>query len=136
MGSEMTDKVRKEFVKYVNDLTRDDYVAKTMSDHMLDFIRMTLKPTTAPDSVVTLELNDIIKLKHIVDGYGPGIFWDFENKRFITGPAETDEDAEDVEFNGNTYAVGTTTKRVYVPNNDGDVFQGFVGLGNFKDMQV
>jgi hypothetical protein len=136
MGSEMTDKSRKDFVKYANDLTRDDYVVKTMGEHMLDFIRMTLKPEVASDTIVTLELNDIIKLKHIVDGYAPGIFWDFANKRFITGPAETDEDAEDVEFNAMTYAVGTTTKRVYIPNDDGDVFEGFVGVGKFKDMEA
>jgi hypothetical protein len=136
MGSEMSDKNRKEFVKYINDLTRDDYVVKTMGEHMLEFIKMTLKPSVASDGIVTLEIKDILKLKYIVDGYGPGIFWDFANKRFITGPAEADEDAEDADFNGITYAVGTTTKRVYLPNDDGDVFEGFVGVGKFKDMEA
>jgi hypothetical protein len=136
MGSKMSDKNRKEFVQYINDLTRDDYVVKTMGEHMLEFIKMTLKPSVASDGIVTLEIKDILKLKYIVDGYGPGIFWDFANKRFITGPAEADEDAEDVEFNGMTYAVGTTTKRVYLPNDDGDVFEGFVGVGKFKDMEA
>jgi hypothetical protein len=136
MGSEMSDKNRKEFVQYINDLTRDDYVVKTMGEHMLEFIKMTLKPSVASDGIVTLEIKDILKLKYIVDGYGPGIFWDFANKRFITGPAEADEDAEDADFNGITYAVGTTTKRVYLPNDDGDVFEGFVGVGKFKDMEA
>lgn len=136
MGSEMSDKNRKEFVQYINDLTRDDYVVKTMGEHMLEFIKMTLKPSVASDGIVTLEIKDILKLKYIVDGYGPGIFWDFANKRFITGPAEADEDAEDIEFNGVTYAVGTTTKRVYLPNDDGDVFEGFVGVGKFTDMKA
>jgi hypothetical protein len=137
-GSTMTDSQRKEFVKYINDLTRDDYIVKTMGEHMADYIYITTKPTTGPveNGVVTLELKDILLLKHIVDGYGPGIFWDFANKRFITGPTETEEDAEDVEFNEKMYAVGTTTRRVYIPNDDGDVFVGFVGLGQFKAMTI
>ena len=114
------------------------YSVKTMGEHMADYIYITTKPTTGPveNGVVTLELKDILLLKHIVDGYGPGIFWDFANKRFITGPTETDEDAEDVEFNEKMYAVGTTTRRVYIPNDDGDVFGGFVGLGEFKAMTI
>jgi hypothetical protein len=137
-GTTMTDAHRKDFVKYINDLTRDDYIVKTMGEHMTDYIHMTTKPTTGPvdNGVVTLELKEILLLKHIVDGYGPGIFWDFANKRFITGPAETDEDAEDADFNEKTYAVGTITRRVYLPNDDGDVFVGFVGLGQFKAMTV
>lgn len=138
MGSEMTDKNRKGFLKYINDFTLDDYLGNTIGEHMVNFIMITLKPNETPNtnSVVTLDIKDILNLKHIVDGYGPGIFWDFSNKRFITGPAEADEDAEDVEFNGMTYAVGTTTKRVYLPNDDGDVFEGFVGVGKFKDMEA
>jgi hypothetical protein len=136
MGSELNDVHRKGFLKYINSFTLDEYLGNTICEHMVNFIKITLKPADVVDSVVTLEIKDILELKYIVDGYGPGIFWDFANKRFITGPAETDEDAEDVEFNGITYAVGTTTKRVYIPNDDGDVFEGFVGVGKFKDMEA
>ena len=135
MGAEMTDANRKGFVSYINDLTRDDYVVKTMGEHMTDFIMLWLRPTEV-GSTVTLGLKEIIQLKHISAAYGPGIYWDFANKRFITGPEETDEDAEDVEFNGKTYAVGSLTRRVYIPNDDGDVFAGFVGIGPFKEMTV
>jgi len=138
VGSNMTDANRKDFVKYINELTRDDYIVKTIGEHMTDYIHMITKPTAGPaeNGIVTLELKDILLLKHIVDGYGPGIFWDFANKRFITGPSETDEDAEDAEFNDKTYAVGTITRRIYIPSDDGDVFAGFVGLGQFKNMTI
>ena len=136
MGSELNDAHRKSFLKYINSFTLDEYLGNTICEHMVNFIKMTLKPTDVLDSVATLDIKDILNLKHIVDGYGPGIFWDFANKRFITGPAEADEDAEDVEFNDTTYAVGTTTKRVYLPNDDGDVFEGFVGVGKFKGMEA
>jgi len=66
----------------------------------------------------------------------PGVFWDGDNGQFVTGPAEEDEDFDEVTFEGKKYAIGETTKRVYEARDDKDVFVGFKGIGKFKSLTV
>jgi hypothetical protein len=66
---------------------------------------------------------------------GTAVFWDAENGDLITGPEEDpDEDLEEEKFHGKTFAVGVKTGRVYETVDDKDVFVGFKGVGQFKDM--
>lgn len=47
-----------------------------------------------------------------------------------------DEDMTEVEFNGKTYVVGDISNRVYLADEEnGDEFQGYLGMGKFKDMK-
>ena len=65
----------------------------------------------------------------------PGKFWDAKNGRFVTGPKEDpDEELTDQKFEGNLYAVGAKTYRVYLGASKEDSFKGYAGVANFKDM--
>jgi chromosome segregation ATPase len=80
-GTEMTDKTRKQFVAYVNELTSDDFAARTLTEHMRDYVIMTVRPSEEKDA----ETVDLSKLKNLIDGYSAGIYWDAIGKRFVTG---------------------------------------------------
>ena len=138
IGSEITETKKKDFVTYINELTEDDYDAiPNLVDHMRTFVEMTTKPTTPPDSddIRTLTHKILKTRKWLIEGYGPGIYWDVSKKEFVSGPAEnTDEDMAETEFNGKKYAVGVKTGRVYRQNDDGDEFVGFAGVNAFKDI--
>jgi hypothetical protein len=158
-GVEMTDKVVKEFVEYVEKLTDEEFVPKGLADHMRDFAETKaptdedargeedeeedeeedtgagtgLKPETKVPVQLTMEELTSISVTASVDP--PGTFWDAENGRLVTGPdADDDEDISEVTFEGKTYGVGDKSGRVYLEVKDRDVFQGFIGVGKFKKM--
>jgi hypothetical protein len=129
-GTEMTDKTRKQFVAYVNELTSDDFAAKTLTEHMRDYVIMTVRPSEEKDA----ETVDLSELKNLIDGYSAGIYWDAIGKRFVTGKSDDDEDIVEVEFNSKTFMVGETTGRVYENIDDEDIFVGYKGIGQFTGM--
>lgn len=156
-GVEMTDKVVKEFVEYVEKLTDEEFVPKGLADHMRDFAETKapaeeaeeeeaeedeeedtgagtgLKPQAKAPIQLTMEELSSITLTASVDP--PGTFWDADNGRLVTGPdADDDEDISEVKFEGKTYGVGDKSGRVYLEVKDRDVFQGFIGVGKFKKM--
>jgi exonuclease VII large subunit len=100
------------FAKYVNELTKEDFEAKNLSDHMRDYVA-----STAPSPAVSRE-----------------VAADFEVKE----PEEIpDEDMCEVTFNKVKYVVGETSKRVYEADEEnGDRFVGFVGIGKFLKMTI
>jgi hypothetical protein len=105
---------------------------------MKDFARTKkpVVPETVPEDaeVVTLKHNQLLKTT-VVDKYGPGVYWDADKKRFVKGPdAVDDEDVAEVTFEGSTYMVGETSKRVYMVTDENDVFVGFAGVGKFAAM--
>jgi hypothetical protein len=67
---------------------------------------------------------------------GNGIYFDSDSGDNVTGPQEdSDEEMEELKFDGKTFAVGETTGRVYEQDAEGlDVFVGFKGVGKFKHM--
>ena len=133
-GSEMTDKSKKSFVTYVNDLTTDDFDSKTLTEHMRDFVVLTVRPTDEGEAE-TLEISQLQTLKNLVDGYSAGIYWDSAGKRFVTGPdAGDDDDVDKIEFNNINYYVCEANGRVYENINDEDIFVGYKGVGQFKNM--
>ena len=131
--TEMNDKNKKGLVAYVNDLTRDDFDAKTLTEHMHDYVVLTIRPTEEAEAE-TLELSQLLALKNLIDGYSAGIYWDPSGKRFVTGNTDDDEDVIETTFNYKSFMVGDTTGRVYENIDDEDVFVGYKGIGQFKGM--
>ena len=160
---EMTDKLKKEFQQYVEDLADDDFRKEGLADHMRAFAKLKAPAELAaaekaaedteeeseeseesePETVtvksdskivdVTLRELQDIGMTATIDP--PGTFWDADNGRFVKGPeADDDEDFEDVKFEGKDYVVGEKTGRVYEARDSGDVFAGFIGVGKFKTM--
>jgi superfamily II RNA helicase len=129
-GTEMTDKTRKQFVAYVNELTSDDFAARTLTEHMRDYVIMTVRPSEEKDA----ESVDLSELKNLIDGYSAGIYWDAIGKRFVTGKSDDDEDIVELQFKSKTFMVGETTGRVYENIDDEDVFVGYKGIGQFMGM--
>ena len=148
------DKIKKEFVSYVDSLTEDDFTAKSLTDHMKDFADTKAPkaggkpaekkvPTGPPKDaeIKTLTLEELQKIEFLAVPEGEntpvGVVWDASNGGWVTGPAEDDdEENTPVTFNKKKYAVGENTGRVYLLGDDEDQFVGFVGIGQFKDMKV
>ena len=150
---EMTDKLKKEFQQYVEDLADDDFRKESLSDHMRSFAKLkvpteeevtddaseeleeetvTMVPTGRVVDVTLKELQSI-EMTATIDP--PGTFWDADNGRFVKGPeSDDDEDFEEITFDNIKYVVGEKTGRVYEARDTGDVFAGFIGVGKFKKM--
>ena len=149
---EMTDKHKKEFQQYIEDLTDDDFRKEGFEDHMRAFAKLkapteevTETVTVAevsvstgaggPPTVVDVSLKDLQAIDMTATVDPPGTFWDADNGRFVKGPeADDDEDFEEKNFEGVNYVVGEKTGRVYEARETGDVFAGFIGVGKFKKM--
>jgi hypothetical protein len=104
-----------EFAKYVNDLSKDDFEAKNLSDHMRDFVGAGPVPV-APEPEP--------KKKAVKKTPAP------EPEPVV------DEDLVEVTFNKVKYVVGEISKIVYEANDDGDKRVGLLGLGKFAKMQL
>ena len=167
------DKIKKEFVSYIDDLTDDDFTGKGLADHMRDFATSkkpaekaenvkvvktdekpkkggkkkeepkkdeALQPPSNAANIHTLSLEDLqaIEMTATVDGpeYA-GVYWDADNGRWVRGPdADDDEDVILTKFRGNEYRVGERSGRVYEETDNRDVFHGFIGVGQFRDMRM
>jgi hypothetical protein len=150
---ELTDKLKKEFQQYVEDLTDDDYRNEGLSDHMRSFaktkvhsetVRMqTAAEDTEPENEIVINSESTVvdvtltELQNITmtATVNTGTFWDADNGRLVKGPeSDDDEDFEEKVFEGTNYVVGEKTGRVYEARDTGDVFAGFIGVGRFKTM--
>ena len=151
---EMTDTLKKEFQKYVEDLTDDDYRKEGLADHMRAFAKLQI-PVEDPEEeeepeeteeeekvvvgsdakVVDVTLVELQSIDMTATIDPPGTFWDADTGRFVKGPdADDDEDFDEITFNNVKYVVGEKTGRVYEARDTGDVFAGFIGVGKFKKM--
>ena len=146
------DKIKKDFVKYIDDLTETDFTGKSLPDHMRDFAGLKgethEEPKTASHEETTsaapvvLELSDLQKIESngtLInlpgDSHTNGVYYDSKKGQIVTGPNEVEgEDFEEITFNGNMYVIGETTGRVYEPTDGSDKFVGFLGIGKFKTM--
>lgn len=158
VGVEVSDKVKKEFQQYIEDLSDDDYRGAGLAEHMRMFAKQKTpveKPAveddggsnargggpthvpTAADAPRVLTLVELQSIKTTASVEPTGTFWDCDDGRFVTGPAtDADEEVTETEFNGKKYAVGDKTGRVYEIAEDKDIFAGFIGVGKFKDMKM
>ena len=132
-----------EFAKYINELVKEDFDEKSLTDHMRTYVATIAgggvpKDAPADDEIpsATVEQLAIIKAR-LVEAYGPGVYWNPETKTFIKGPdADEDEDVTETKMDGITYAVGDKSRRVYREIGGVDVFEGFLGIGKFATMTV
>jgi hypothetical protein len=131
------------FSKYINELTKDDFDAKSLTDHMREYVSVIARgevPNAAPktDTIPTMTYEKLMETKaSLIEQYGPGVYWNTETKSFVVGPViDDDEDVTETSMDGLTYAVGDKTKRVYREVNGIDVFEGFLGIGKFANMKV
>ena len=154
---EMTDKLKKEFQQYVEELADDDYRKEGLADHMRAFAKLkapadepeeeaeseteeaeeseTEEKIVGDSTVVDVTLKELQSISMTATVEPAGTFWDADKGRFVKGPeADDDEDFEEKKFEGTTYVVGEKTGRVYEARDSGDVFAGFVGVGKFKKM--
>jgi len=110
-----------EFAKYVNDLSKDAFEAKNLSDHMRDFagVGAVVVAETKPVETKKAEPKKVAK------------------KETPVPEAVPDEDMTEVTFKGVKYVVGDISKRVYEADEEnGDKYVGLLGLGKFKTMQL
>ena len=140
---EMKKENSQEFAKYANELTQDDFDAKSLSDHMRDYVTSIARqgaPAEMPagQDVQTVRYEELVTMKMtLVEAYGPGIYWNTVTKNFVTGPsADDEEEVTEAEMNDTTYAVGDSSKRVYVSLDGSDEFAGFLGIGKFATLVV
>jgi len=160
---EMTDKLKKEFQQYVEELADDDFRKEGLADHMRAFAKLKApveiaaaekaaedtdeeseeseesEPETttlkSDSKVVDITLKELQDIGMTATIDPPGTFWDADNGRFVKGPeADDDEDFEENTFEGVEYVVGEKTGRVYEARDGGDIFAGFIGVGKFKKM--
>ena len=164
------DKVKKEFVSFVNGLSGDEFSSKKMEEHMKDFVHKNdeqppkeekpkrtrkqpakkekeeekeLEPPSNLAKIEEVSLKELQSIKKISTPAGPktGIYWDGDSGRWVQ--LNQDEDCEDEDvvemgFKKQTYMVGEKSGRIYTESEYGgpDIFQGFVGVGEFKEMTM
>jgi hypothetical protein len=135
----------KEYVDSINAMSDEEFEKSNADVHMDDFAKTKIVNNPTPEEhnsasggttnlVVTENLASIVQSQNLKET-SIGIFQDENGNRF-TGPLEDeDEDMETVIVKGIEYVVGTKTQRVYKVETDGpDVFVGFSGVGDYKDV--
>jgi hypothetical protein len=150
---EYTDKLKKEYLQYVEELAEDDYKKGSTKDHMDAFAKLKapveeeeMRRAEEPDeeedvvesadTTVKLTLPELQKINTIATLQPSGLFWDADNGRNVEGPdADEDEDVDEVTFESKKYVVGAKTGRVYEVLESGDKFVGFFGVGAFRTMK-
>jgi hypothetical protein len=138
----MTKEHPAQFAKYVNELVKDDFDEKSLTDHMRAYVATIggalPKDAPATEEIAAVSAADLATMKAaLVEAYGPGVYWNSDSKSFIKGPdADEDEDVTETTMGGNKYAVGDKTRRVYREFDGVDVFEGFLGIGKFATMTV
>ena len=135
---DISDKIKKEFQQYIEDLNDDDFRKEGLADHMRAFAKLktpVVEKTSDDKEIVAVDLTELQGIGITATVEPTGTFWDADNGRFVTGPeADDDEDFEENKFEGKNYVVGEKTGRVYEARDTGDVFAGFIGVGKFKKM--
>ena len=139
----MTKEHASQFAKYVNELVKEDFDEKSLTEHMRCYVATVsggAQPKDAPaeDEIPSASVADLEAMKAaLVEAYGPGVYWNSVSKSFIKGPdADEDEDVTETTMGDNKYAVGDKTRRVYREIDGADVFEGFLGIGKFATMVV
>ena len=133
---EMTDEHKRGFVKFVEEMSDDDFMSMSQLQQMQSYADLISKTPPLEGEAVEMTLGELqtIKMTATLDDI-VGTYWDADNGRYVKGPdADSDEDCDVVAFEGKEYGVGEKTGRVYLEVNNKDVFQGFIGVGKFKAM--
>ena len=162
---EIDNKIVDKFKKYINDdMTNAEFKAEgNLEGHIANFIRLNYptKESVSPfagnddpptgewsnaseypplhklQKAVSQEQFDAMKKSKILKPLGENNYWSPDDGMWILVDSDDDEVTEH-EFNGETYFVCKSNKRVYQTDEktDKDLFVGFVGIGHFKNMIV
>jgi hypothetical protein len=119
---------KKAFKKYALGLTEADYDAKTLDEHVQDWLKTRETKVEEPVVPTVLTLAELMERKNLVQTK-TGMFWDPDAGENVTGPTDSDEGLDEV----GDYLVGENTKRVY---NGAEEFLGYAGIGKFKDLKA
>ena len=135
------DKFKKEFAEYANSMTKDDYAAKPLDDHIEDFAMSKrpgpsggsgVKPAPALE-ITELTYKELKEVKGLSNTDDPFVFKTKQGK-LVTGPSELDdENMDEGKFESADILIGETTRRVY---NSDEEFMGWWGFGKFKDADM
>jgi hypothetical protein len=149
--------LKKEFTRYIDTMSEGDFTAKDLASHMRDFantkkpapekeepVKKVAIPTLSNAAAITdVDIDELRAIKMVAKpGVLPdgrkwnGEFWDGDEGRFVKGPPSDKQDGTHVKFNGNDYYYEPTSFRVYEEIDEKDVFVGYVGVGQFRDMKV
>jgi len=134
------DSFKKEFAELVNSLSKDDYAAKKLDEHIEDFALSKTpppaasqggggaEPAPAKETVTTLTYKELKELKGLKETDDPLVFR--TKKGLVTGPEEvSEEEMDEGTFEGVDILIGVGTHRVY---NSEEEFMGWWGVGKFK----
>lgn len=149
--------LKKEFTRYIDNLSEGDFTAKDLASHMRDFantkkpapekeepVKKVAIPTLSNAAAITdVDIDELRAIKMVAKpGVLPegrkwnGEFWDGDEGRFVRGPAREDDEVTPIKFNGKDYSYESGSFRVYEDIDGKDVFVGYVGVGQFRDMKV
>jgi hypothetical protein len=122
---EYTDKLKKEYLQYVEELAEDDYKKGSTKDHMDAFAKLNApieeeemrraeepdeeeEVVESADTTVKLTLPELQKISAIATLQPAGLFWDSDNGRNVEGPgADEDEDVDEDVDDPSSQAAGT-----------------------------
>ena len=144
--TEWKDGFKKEFADEVNGLTKDDFAAKKLDEHIEDFA-LSKRPSPAggggseaaraapapKEEVTVLTFKQLKELKGLKETDDPTVF--STKKGLVTGPEEiSEEEMEEGTFEGADILIGETTRRVY--NSEEEFMNGWWGIGKFKSADM
>lgn len=107
-GGAVTDDLKKEFVTWLDALDDEVFANASIQGHMRAFVTTKLVTKEAPAA----------------GGAGAG-----------AGKEDEDEDLEEIEFEGESLLIGTSSGKIYQPTDAGDVLIGYAGKGRFADVK-
>lgn len=107
-GGAVTDDLKKEFVTWLDALTDEVFANASIQGHMRAFVTTKLVSKEAPAAA----------------GAGAG-----------AAKEDEDEDLEEIEFEGESLLIGTSSGKIYQPTDAGDVLIGYAGKGRFADVK-
>ncbi len=107
-GGAVTDDLKKEFVTWLDALTDEVFANASIQGHMRAFVTTKLVTKEAPAAA----------------GAGAG-----------AGKEDDDEDLEEIEFEGESLLIGTSSGKIYQPTDAGDVLIGYAGKGRFASVK-
>jgi hypothetical protein len=142
------DKTFKDFKTYINELTDDDFKSCSLKEHVDKFVECMKGPETKEElsekkEPVEVSLEDVRKRPDdyiIVDVSAyqiKAVDATSAADLIVNVPREAcDGDVEEVKFHERDYVVSTKYGRVYQVHPTGDIFRGFLGIGEFATMKV
>lgn len=100
----------------------------------------TTSASNASEEIVNVTVEELQKIEMIAtitnEGVFEGQYWDADDGRKVRGPPAVEgEDLVEIGLGKKSYMVGEKSLRVYVESEKGDVFVGYVGVGQFKEMK-